>query len=254
MKAVNLVTPEHEHEFEAVHGLPEALPAGEHLLWQGSPDALALARQALHVDKLAIYFGALLAWRLIIGLHDGQSAVQIAQALTGMLPLAVVALALLGGIAWLIARTTVYTLTNRRVVMRIGVVLSITFNLPFAEIKAADLRLRGHRGIGDITLQLGGEGRIAYLHLWPHARPWRLRQTEPMLRALPEAAAVAQRLAAALKQAEALRASADAGHAGVLGYAMPQDLTAAPMRPVRLPQDASTGRTDPAMAPSARAA
>ena len=28
-----------EHEFEAAHGLPEALPAGERLRWQGAPGA-----------------------------------------------------------------------------------------------------------------------------------------------------------------------------------------------------------------------
>jgi hypothetical protein len=232
VKAVNLVTPEHEHEFEADAGLPEALPAGEHLLWQGSPDAWALARQAMHIDKLALYFGALLAWRLVTGLHDRQSGAQIGQALAGMLPLAVAALALLGGMAWLIARTTVYSLTNRRVVMRIGVVLSITFNLPFAQITAANLRLRGRSGVGDITLQLGGEGRIAYLHLWPHVRPWRLRQTEPMLRALPDAASVAQRLAGALKQAEQSLAK------------QPDAL----VRPVRVPPEASPVRPGQAVA------
>ena len=37
----------HEHEFEAAPGLPEKLPQGERILWQGAPDALALARAAL---------------------------------------------------------------------------------------------------------------------------------------------------------------------------------------------------------------
>ena len=47
-----------------------------------------------------------------------------------LLPLAVAAVALMFVVAWLTARATVYTITNRRVVMRIGVVLEVTFNLP----------------------------------------------------------------------------------------------------------------------------
>lgn len=200
---VNLLAPAHEHEFEATRGLPEALPEGEVQLWQGSPDARLLARQALHLDLVAAYFAGLLAWRGVVSWQEGASLAQTGMALAGMLPLIGLACALLAGMAWLMARTTVYTLTNRRIVMRVGIVLSITFNLPFAQIAAADWRPRG-RG-GDIVLRLNGPDRIAYLHLWPHARPWHLRQTQPMLRGLADAPAVAARLAAALQQAEASR-------------------------------------------------
>lgn len=201
---VDLLAPAHEHEFEAAHGLPEALPANEVQLWQGSPDAWLLARQALHVDVLLVYFGALLAWRGVGSAYDGATLGQTLMAMAGMLPLIVLALGLLGGIAWLMARTTVYTITNKRVVMRVGVVLSITFNLPFAQIASAGWR--GRRGDGgDIVLDLAGTDRIAYLHLWPHARPWQLKRTQPMLRGLSNAKAVAQTLATALQQAEAAR-------------------------------------------------
>ena len=49
MKAVvRSVQPEHEHEFEAEPGLPEQLPAGERVLWQGQPQAtLQAVTQAL---------------------------------------------------------------------------------------------------------------------------------------------------------------------------------------------------------------
>ena len=49
-------TPAHEHEFEAAHGLPEPLPRGEHILWQGSPDWRTLAVQVMHVRTQAFYF------------------------------------------------------------------------------------------------------------------------------------------------------------------------------------------------------
>ena len=39
-----------------------------------------------------------------------------------------------------------------------------------------------------------GERGFGYALLWPHARPWRYRSPEPMLRAVPDAQAVAARL------------------------------------------------------------
>ena len=52
-------------------------------------------------------------------------------------------------------------------------------------------------GSGDLPLTLSGEDRIAWLHLWPHARPFHLAHPEPMLRSVPDAAAVAQLLSQA---------------------------------------------------------
>ena len=44
-------------------GLPERLPEGETLLWQGRPSWRQLALRAFHVREIAIYFALLLAWR-----------------------------------------------------------------------------------------------------------------------------------------------------------------------------------------------
>ncbi len=179
-----------EHEFEAQYGLPERLPAAETLLWQGSPRWDRLARQAFHADKAALYFAAMLGWRYASGLADGVGPVDALAALgplAGVFSLGLAALLLLG---WLSARTSVYTLTNRRVVMRIGIVLTITYNLPLRCIESADLR-PGAGGQGDIALALEPGTRIAWLHLWPHVRPWRVARTQPMLRGLDDAGHVA---------------------------------------------------------------
>jgi len=45
---------------------------------------------------------------------------------------------------------------------------------------------------------------LSYLLLWPHARPMRFAKPQPMLRALPNAAAIAQQLAQATSQYEAI--------------------------------------------------
>ena len=55
----------HEYEFEPQYGLPERLPQGEFIVWQGSPDVGALAASAFHIYKLALYFALLIlacAW------------------------------------------------------------------------------------------------------------------------------------------------------------------------------------------------
>jgi hypothetical protein len=197
-----------EHEFEPVRGLPERLPDGEQMLWQGTPDWRSLALHAFHARKLTIYFAVLLIWRAATVVWGGGTLGHAAIAVLWLLPFAAAAVALVAFVAWLMARAAVYTITNRRVVMRIGVVLEVTFNLPFRVIESAGLREYAD-GTGDIPLVLSGEDRIAYAHLWPHARPWRMGKPEPMLRAIPDAARVAGILAHAL-----------AAHAGVPARSM----------------------------------
>ena len=59
-------------------GLPERLPDGERLLWQGAPDWRALARQAFHVRGLAIYFGAIVAYCVGSGVLGGKPLAAVA--------------------------------------------------------------------------------------------------------------------------------------------------------------------------------
>ncbi len=181
----------HEHEFEAAPGLPEPLPAGERILWQGTPDWRVLAVQAFHVRKLAIYFAFMLGLQALY--QSGQSGGLVLAQLVTSAVLAAVALLLLAATAWFSARTTLYTLTNQRVVMRVGIVLTLTFNLPLRKIAGASLRPHAH-GFGDVALALKGPDRIAFLNLWPHARPWAVKHPEPSLRCLPDAAALGARI------------------------------------------------------------
>lgn len=200
------------HDGEAQPGLPETLPAGERLLWQGSPDWRILARHAFHVRPIALYFAVLIAWRVASAWSEGAGPAGLVGAVLWTLPLAAVALGIFVLLAWLVHRTSVYTLTDRRVVLRIGIVLTVSFNLPLTRIETVRLHPLGRGGPGrqspgDIALVLDARDRIGYLHLWPHARPWHLRRTEPMLRALVDADAVARLLVEALQA----RSSADEG-------------------------------------------
>ncbi|MDE2080787.1 MAG: PH domain-containing protein [Burkholderiales bacterium] len=180
-----------------IRGIREDLPPGEHVLWQGAPAWRDLACTAFHLRQVAIYFAALLLLRLGYLFSAGAS---VPAALRGALPLmiaAAVGLVLLAGLALWSARTTIYAITTRRVVIRVGMALPLDVNLPFTGIEAASLAVRPD-GHGDLPLVLHSGVRLAYAHLWPYARPWKLASPQPMLRALAGAAGVAQTLAQAL--------------------------------------------------------
>lgn len=192
------IVPHHEHEFEAAPGLPEPLPSGERILWQGGPQWRALCLHVFHLRKLAIYFVAMMGLQALYLMGDPQAA--IGRSLVGSAIAAAIAIGLLALIAWGVARTTLYTLTSRRVVMRIGIVLTITLNLPLRQLRGANL-LAHASGHGDVSLALAGSKRIGWFHLWPHARPWALRDPQPTMRCIADAQVVGQRLLAAWQTA-----------------------------------------------------
>jgi hypothetical protein len=179
-----------EYEFEAALGLPEPLPQDEIILWQGAPNWISMAKHVFRLQWLGLYFAVIVIWQMITvagsegGLAAGWSSVALAFAL------AVIGLILVGLMAYWSATEALYTLTNRRIVMRVGIVLTVTFNLPYKTLGSAGLKLYKD-GTGDIPMQIATEDKIAYFHLWPHARPWRLATPEPMMRCVPEAKKVA---------------------------------------------------------------
>ena len=179
-----------EYEFEAALGLPEPLPQDEVILWQGAPNWISMAKHVFRLQWLSLYFAVIVIWQAISvsssegGLAAGWSSVALA------FFLAAIGLVLVGLLAYWSATTTMYTLTNRRIVMRVGIVLTVTFNLPHKTLGSADLKLYKD-GTGDIPMQIATEDKIAFFHLWPHVRPWRLATPEPMMRCVPNAKAVA---------------------------------------------------------------
>ena len=198
-----------EHEYEPTPGLPEKLPRGETLLWQGAPDRAGFSRNAFHLRGLAIYFSVIILIR--IGL-DVASGIAVGETLGSALPLvgtalaAILVLAVIGRYA---ARTSVYSITDRRVVLRIGMALPMTVNIPFASVATMALRTNSD-GTGDIVLALLPGHRVAWLALWPHCRSLKVARPEPVLRALANAPAAAQILA------RALAASADMPVPGIV--------------------------------------
>lgn len=184
--------------FDPIRGLPEDLPEGERLLWQGSPRWQDMAWHAFHVRKVIVYFGLLTLLQGVMAIGSGETLAQAVRPAFWLLPMGGLAALILLTVAYWSARSTIYSITSRRVVMRIGMALPLTLNLPFSKIDGAGLRLYAS-GTGDIPLALHGKDRLAYLVLWPHARPFRFKKPEPMLRAVPEAERLAKFLVDAIE-------------------------------------------------------
>jgi len=196
-----------EHEYEPVPGLPENLPEGERVVWQGRPRSQPFARHVMKTRVMVGYFGVLILWAVAAGIHDGRT--------TGSLVFSVAVLALLGALliglcelyAWGVQKTTLYTITNRRIVMRIGVALSMTLNIPFRQVAAVS-RMDFADGTGTLTVELKDEQRFAWLILWPHVRPWRMTRPEPSLRCIGDIEEATRALMAHLPQLASVPAEA----------------------------------------------
>ena len=202
-----------DFDFEDQPGIPGPLPVGERVLWQGKPQWRELAIRAFHCRKVVMYFALVLVLVLASGWNDGASRMQLVDDALLTVFLGVLALGILGTLAWLSARVTIYTLTNRRILIRFGIALQITINLPFNQIASADVR-ENRAGIGDIPLTLTDTANVNYLVLWPHVRPWHLAAPQPMLRSVPHVQRLASLIAHAVSQrADAIPGETDAATA-----------------------------------------
>ena len=185
-----------EYESEPIPGLPGLLPKGETIIWQGSPNWRVLARTAFHTRLITGYFAALTAFALAKAVWHGVTGLADLSGVAITVAGAVIGVGLLHLLAWATARATIYTLTDRRIVLRIGIALPKCINLPLNIIGNVDLRER-MEGTGDLAIKLTSQQRLGYVALWPHARPWHVSEPQPMLRAVPDIQAVATMLARA---------------------------------------------------------
>jgi hypothetical protein len=186
-----------------IPGIGPPLPAGERLLWVGAPHAGRMARDAMHTRGLAAYFTLLVLGPALFA-ASGARVAAVLTAAVWVVPLGIATVVFARTFASLVARTTVYAITDRRIVMKVGVALPTTINIPLHTVASAAMQPRRDGG-GDIAIKLGGDARIAYLLLWPHARAWRVAQPEPTLRGLDDVAAVGRILTGAVAAAEPTR-------------------------------------------------
>jgi hypothetical protein len=186
LSGVGIDHAELENDGPTAHGDRLGTPApDETVLWKGRPDLSMLARTAFHTRRLGLYMAVLAGIGLVTGRYDAAAFAAV---------LGVMLVALLYLLAWLSARSTLYILTDVRLIMRIGMAIETRINIPLKQVKAAHLRPRDENH-GDIALEIGGDRLLGYVLLWPHVRPWRYAAPQPMLRAVPDAARLAQMIA-----------------------------------------------------------
>lgn len=188
-----------DFEVEPIPGLPSRPPEGELVLWQGSPDWKTFAVNVFHLRKIALYLGVLVLWQVAVSINDGHTTVETISRGMVFTVLAGIALAIVAGAARLYAKSCIYTITSRRIVIRHGVALPVTVTIPFKLIDKADLQLLP-RGRGNIAVALHEGSHASLIALWPSTRPWRWLKPEPSFRAVPNAENVARLLARAIAQ------------------------------------------------------
>eukprot|EP01031_Cornospumella_fuschlensis_P046494 gene46494-56932_t len=119
------------------------------------PGALAdrYGRRPVLLGSLALYFALMVTWSISTAAASGGSLGEMALASGTSLGLALLCLAVLAVIGRALAKAAVYTITNRRVVLRVGVALPMTMNIPLGKI--ANAALKTYRdGSGDIPLRV----------------------------------------------------------------------------------------------------
>jgi hypothetical protein len=197
-----------EHDFEPVRGLPGRLPEGEHIVWQGQPETAGVLRHVLHARWIMAYFVLAALWSVAVGINDGVAAGAIILQLAYLSVLAAVVFALMAAYARAVAKTSVYTITNRRVVMRIGVALSASFNLPYTQIAGADFKAAAN-GSGAVALSLKPGHGLSSAVFWPHQRGRVWSKLVPEMICLKDVRNVAAILALQLQSHAARQAVAE---------------------------------------------
>jgi hypothetical protein len=90
-----------EHEDEPVPGLPQELPEGESIVWQGSPAWRPLARNVFKTRWVAAYFAVLVVARVVMLVSSGEDMTSAAESLATMVVLFAGALGILALMGWL---------------------------------------------------------------------------------------------------------------------------------------------------------
>lgn len=188
-----------EIQDENIKPLPGPLPEGERVLWQRSPSWQPFGRRVFQIYKIALYFLLIIGWVAISALLNGgwQDAVR---SLIWTLPPALAVLLMLAFFAWLYGRTTVYTITSKRVIIQSGLAFTTAVNLPFKKLFSADMKTFSD-GTGDIQLSMSGP-RILYSMIWPNNRMLSLKRPTPVLWAVQEPHQAAEILGEALAAEE----------------------------------------------------
>jgi hypothetical protein len=185
-----------------IRGVSHPLPPDERLLWEGAPKAGLIARHVFHRWLVVGYFAIVTGWWVSQTYGTVESDAFLP--MLGMrLLLAAIVIGTVEFLARTIANTTVYAITSKRLVLKIGMVLPMSINVPFRIIENAGVG-KFRDGSGQIALSLMKGQRLAYVALWPHCKVFSINHPQPVLRGLHEV----DRVSAILRDAIVAEAAA----------------------------------------------
>ena len=176
--------------------LAESLPDGEVLIWQGRSEAHAIAIRGMYLWYVVAYLLGLVVLRTGYLILGDASISEWSALLAWQLLASLFIVGVIVGLSVLYAKTTIYSLTNRRLILRTGAAVPIHVNFPLEQIASADLKVFSD-GTGDIALRLENSDKLYWLLLWPNVRSWWIRPLQPLLRGLRDFELAASALAGA---------------------------------------------------------
>ena len=168
---------EYKTKFEAPKNILDAIPCGESILWKGRPSLWGFSWNLFGLKWITFYLSILsivsIARFFASDFHTAFYIDFLPFFLSGIF-----ASIILIGLAATQTYSTVYIITENRVIIKTGAALSFLISMPFKKIKEVNLQKRG-ASIGTISFELLSEKRVPYISCWPSVRPWKFKRTQP---------------------------------------------------------------------------
>ena len=168
---------EYKTKFEAPNNILDAIPNGESILWKGRPSLWGFSWNLFGLKWITLYLSML----SIVSVARFFASDFYTAFYVDFLPFflsGIFASIILIGLAATQTYSTVYIITENRVIIKTGAALSFLISMPFKKIKEVNLQKRG-ASIGTISFELLSEKRVPYISCWPSVRPWKFKRTQP---------------------------------------------------------------------------
>ena len=168
---------EYKTKFEVHKNILDAIPEGESILWKGKPSFWGFSWYFFGLKLLAFYLiilSVVFAARLTVTDFFTAFVVDFLPFLLSGILTSCILMAL----AKIQSQSSVYIITENRVIIKSGAALSFLISMPFKKIKAVNLQKR-KGSLGTISFELNSGKRVPYISCWPSVRPWRFKNTEP---------------------------------------------------------------------------
>jgi len=187
---------EYKSKFEAPKNILDAIPNGESILWKGRPSLWGFSWNLFGLKWITLYLSML----SIVSVARFFASDFYTAFYVDFLPFflsGIFASIILIGLAATQTYSTVYIITENRVIIKTGAALSFLISMPFKKIKEVNLQKRG-ASIGTISFELFSKKRVPYISCWPSVRPWKFKKTQPAfscVRSVEEVATILRKTA-----------------------------------------------------------